>query len=234
MAKDDKAKAPAPAGARKEEPGAAPPKKKSRTMLIVVVAASTVLLLAGGGAAWFFLRAGKHEAPEAAGKAAPKPAEKPKPALFVPLETFTVNLQQENGEHYLQTTLTLKVADNTVEQSIKQQMPEIRSRLLLLLSSKRPSELASVEGKQALANQIAGEVNSVLNPGAARPAAAAAKTEAPAAAPDPGTAKPEAAKAEPGASPAPAAAPAPAPAPASAPDTEGPVLSVLFTNFIIQ
>ena len=231
MARDDKAKAPAPAGARKDEPAAAPPKKKSRTMLIVVAAVSTVLLLAGGGgAAWYFLRAGKHEATEATAKAPPKPAEKARPALFVPIETFTVNLQQENGEHYLQTTFTLKVADGAVEQSIKQQMPEIRSRLLLLLSSKRPSELASIEGKQALANQIAGEVNSVLNPGAPRPAAAAAKTEAPAATADPGAAKPDAAKAEPGAPPA----PAPAKAPAPAPDNEGPVLSVLFTNFIIQ
>jgi flagellar FliL protein len=186
--KDDKAKTPAPA--RKDEPAAAPAKKKGRMTRIVVIAGATALLLAAGsGAAWYYLRPAHGEKAAAPGKAAPKRAEKPRPALFVALETFTVNLQQENGDHYLQTTLTLKVADAAVEQSVKQQMPEIRSRLLLLLSSKRPSELTAVEGKQALANQIAGEVNAVLDPGAA------------------------------------AAAPA---------GSERPVLSVLFTNFIIQ
>jgi len=192
--KDDKAKAAAPAAARKEEPAAAAVKKKGGKTLIIVAAASAVVLLGGGGAAWYFLRAAHASTADAAGKAGAKHAEKPKPGVFVPLETFTVNLQAENGERFLQTTLTLKVADDEVEQSLKQQMPEIRSRLLLLLSSKSPSELTSVDGKQTLANQIAGEVNAVLVPGAAKP--------------DP-------------------AHPAP-------PKPGGPVLSVLFTNFIIQ
>jgi hypothetical protein len=41
-------------------------------------------------------------------------------------------------------------------------LPEIRSKLNLLLSSKRPSELATVAGKKKLAIEIATEANSVL------------------------------------------------------------------------
>ena len=45
--------------------------------------------------------------------------------------------------------------------------------LLLLLSSKKPSEILSTEGKQALANEIAAAVNQVLDP-QPKPAAGAA------------------------------------------------------------
>jgi flagellar FliL protein len=193
------------------------PKPRRRKVILLIVVATALVLAATGGAAWYFTR---EKGVEDTAKAAPAPkpkSEKPKQAIFVPLETFTVNLQPEAGDRYLQTTLSLKVGDAAVEQAIKQQMPEIRSRLLLLLSSKRASELTSVEGKQALANQIAAQVNRVLNPEAA-PAPPPTATKAP----------------EPAAAPADGKAPD---APATAPQEtapEGPVLSVLFTNFIIQ
>ncbi|MCC7485306.1 MAG: flagellar basal body-associated protein FliL [Burkholderiales bacterium] len=215
MAKDDKAKA-APGGARKDEPAAAPPKQKKGRTLVMAIAALAVLAAGGGGAGWWFLREAPAATDAAKGAGVRKPPERPKAVLYVPLETFTVNLQPENGEHFLQTTLSLRVADSATEQAIKQFMPDIRSRLVLLLSSKKPSDLATIDGKQGLANQIAGEVNTVLDPGAARPAGKPAP--APAAQPAPADA---------------ASTPA-APAPAPAPEPQGPVLSVLFTNFIIQ
>lgn len=46
--------------------------------------------------------------------------------------------------------------DNTVE-AIKAQMPIIRSKLLLLLSSKNPAELNVPGGKEELAREIADE-----------------------------------------------------------------------------
>jgi len=191
-----------------------PAVKPTRRKLIAIIAAATTLVLAAaGGTAWYLARP---KSPAEAAAAPPKAKiEKPKQVIFVPLETFTVNLQPESGDRYLQTTLSLKVGDPAVEQAIKQQMPEVRSRLLLLLSSKRASELTSVEGKQALANQIAAQVNQILNPGAAAPAAKAPETAAPS-------------EGKAGGDAAPPAAPAQEPAP------DGPVLSVLFTNFIIQ
>ena len=199
-------------------PGAKP---KRRKLIVIAALASTLVLAAVGGAAWYLARPKNPAEATAAPAPVAKPkADKSKPAIFVPLETFTVNLQPESGDRYLQTTLSLKVADTAVEQAIKQQMPEIRSRLLLVLSSKRASELTSIEGKQALANQIAGQINHVLNPGAAPPPPL--KSPEPAVVPSPDKA------AEAG---APAASKAPVP---QEPAADGPVLSVLFTNFIIQ
>lgn len=126
---------------------AAPPKSKRRLLLIVAIVL-VVLAAGGGGAAWYFLRApgdDKHAAK----------AEKKAPPAFVTLEPFTVNLQQEDGaEHYLQVGIVYQVAESHAGDQMKAYMPVIRSRILLALSSKKPSDLTSLEGKQKLVNEL--------------------------------------------------------------------------------
>lgn len=160
-----------PAAAPEAE--AAPVKKKGKGLLYAIIGAAVLLAAGGGGAAYVFMQ----PKPEADAKDGAKPAAKPEkprsPPVYMAMETFTVNLQPENGEHLLQTTFSLKVTDSGVESAMKQKLPEVRSRLLLLLSSKKPSEILSTEGKQTLANEIAAAVNEVLSPGAKPPAGGA-------------------------------------------------------------
>lgn len=106
--------------------------------------------IAASGASWLFLG----EKP-AADTVPPVPD---KPPTFVNLETFTVNLQPEAGEQYLQVALTVKTTNDAAAEAMKLHMPDIRNRLLLLLSSKRPSELLNTPGKVQLAAEILGEV----------------------------------------------------------------------------
>lgn len=125
---------------------AAPP-KSSKKMLIMIVAA--VLVLGGGGAAAFFLMSGKSEVKEV--KAAVKPE-------YVALDPFTVNLQPENGEQYLQVAFTLQTTSVEQVTVIKDNMARVRSRILLLLSTKKASELMTAEGKAQLSREIIAEV----------------------------------------------------------------------------
>lgn len=216
---------PAKPAAKKEEPAAAPPKNKKKLILIGALS----VLLAGGGAGWYFMKAknaAHDEAPKAEVRADP---------IFIALDTFTVNLQHEEADQYLQINFALKVLDPELVEKIKAVMPEIRSKLNLLLSSKRPSEISTVDGKKKLAEQIAAETNKVLGFRNA-PVAAPAAPE-PASSPDAVAAEgtPEAAAAPEGASAPDAAAEHPAeetPKPA-APAKKG-VVDVLFTSFIIQ
>lgn len=122
--------------------------KKSKTLIIVL---ALVILLAGGGAgAWYFMT----QKAVASANGAEKHAEEAKPPVFLPMEAFTVNLQAENGEQFLQTSFTLQVLDQAQVDMIKLYMPHVRSRILLLLSSKKPSEILTVEGKTKLAEEI--------------------------------------------------------------------------------
>lgn len=144
-------KAAKPAAAAGEE------KPKSKKMMIIIIA---VLVLVIAGAAGFFLMGNKHEDAEEEPK-----AEHAAHPVFVTMEPFTVNLQREEGDQFLQIGLSLKVLDPKLEEEIKANMPEIRSKLLLLLSSKRASELSTPEGKKQLASEIVEETNVVLGAG---------------------------------------------------------------------
>ena len=219
------------------------PKKKGKLPLIIALA---VLLAAGGGGAWFFMSKGKGD--ETAHQAKPQP---PKPPVFVPLEPFTVNLSAEQSEQYLQVAATLKVLEQPAADAVKQYMPEVRHRILTLLSSKKAAEITSGEGRERLAEEIRQTANNILLAAAGRPVKPIVldmprTTDA---APPAGEAKPENASADApkpaeGDKPAegaPAEAAVPAPAPAPKPATllskasaDDPVQSVFFTSFIIQ
>jgi flagellar protein FliL len=127
------------------------PKKKSPLVLILVV---TLVALSGGvGATWFLLK----------DQIQTEGVEAKKPTTFMDLDVFTVNLQPEDGDHYLQVGLTIKILQTKVGDEIKKQMPEVRNRLLLLLSGKKPSEISTADGKQQLSTEITHEIKESLD-----------------------------------------------------------------------
>ena len=133
---------------------AAAPNGANKKLLLILVMAVAVLGL-GGGAAWFFTQ-GKSGAEHKEVKA--------EPPIFVPIEPFTVNLQPETGEQFLQTGLTLHMSDPAQVELVKLNMPIVRDRLLLLLSSKKASELISPQGKKQLSSDIIASVNAPFAP----------------------------------------------------------------------
>jgi len=139
----------------------APPVKTNRRKLITIVTATLVLLLLGGGGAAWFLSAPVPEAKsgQKAKAKEPEKAKEKKASQFMSLEGFTLNLLPETGDHYLQITIVLEVTDEKTVEAIKAQMPVIRSKLLLLLSSKLPSQINTMKGKETLAAEILAETN---------------------------------------------------------------------------
>ena len=133
---------------------------KSKKKLIIMIAA-VVLLAGGGGAGWFLThQKSGHKKEEAKHE---EPAHAP---VFVTLEAFTVNLQPDPDEKFLQTEISLQVASPEQEELMKAQMPAVRSRLLILLTSKTASEISTSEGKQKLSDEIVAEVNKPFSKGA--------------------------------------------------------------------
>ena len=125
--------------------------KKSKLKLIVI--ALVILLAAGGGSAYFLL--GKKAPPGGAGEVKHEEAKAP---VFLPLEAFTVNLQQEAAEQFLQVSMTIQVKDDKALEGIKLYMPQVRNRILLLLSSKKASEINTADGKKKLAEEVAAQI----------------------------------------------------------------------------
>jgi flagellar FliL protein len=131
---------------------AAPPVNSKKKLILI--GGLVAVLAAGGGGAWFMLKGGgdHDEAPARSSKR--EKGGKVGPPTYVTLDPFTVNLQQENGEQYLQVAFTLQVGGLEDAESIKTNMAKVRSRVLLLLSSKKASEINTPEGKQQLSQEI--------------------------------------------------------------------------------
>lgn len=136
--------------------------KKSNKKLIMIIVGALVLGGGGAGAGWYFTRPkadhkeAKHEAKHEKEENAP---------VYMTLETFTVNLQPDPGEQYLQVEMSLQIADAHEEENIKQHMPLVRNRILMVLSAKKSSEISSFDGKTALTKELVAELNKPFSPG---------------------------------------------------------------------
>ena len=204
--------------AKKEAPPAeaaeaAPAPSKKKKILILGVIALLILAIAGGGVL-FLLK--KKQASEnvdeeeiaAEQKKVKKEEKKKTPPVFAKLDTFTVNLAQEkdNGDQYLQVAISLELEDAIADANLKASMPKVRDNIIRLLASKKAGELATTEGKDHLALSLKNALNRMLDPP-----------------PPPKKSKSKKKNQEEGED-----------AASEEEDIKGPVVSVLFTDFIIQ
>ena len=148
----------------------APPPKKSKKLLIIVVAALVIVLTLVSAGAYLIIRnqrAQDNEDGDSAVESAHVEKKKDGKAaapVYVPLEAFTVNLVPENGDQFLQLVMSIEVNDGNVGERIKTYTPKLRNNVVLLLSSKKASELITREGKEALATEVRDLINKVLAP----------------------------------------------------------------------
>lgn len=157
------AKAPTPPPAAAEPPAPAP--KRSKKLLILLIAAVVVVALVAAVVVGLLLMKKSQSADvDADADEAPAVAavDLNKPPTFVPMDPFVVNLAPAEGERYLQVVMALRVTDAKTGENLRAFMPEIRHQINLLLSSKLPSELSTMEGREALADEIVHRTNKVL------------------------------------------------------------------------
>lgn len=150
---------------KKDAAGGEEGKKKSKGKLIVLIVLF-LLILGGAGSGWYWWTHIKN-ADEASEDGNSHPKKKKKKELgpvFVSLDAFTVNLQGDDSR-LLQAVVALQLSDEEEAVKLKQHMPLVRNRLVMLLSSKRPDDVLTVEGKTKLAQEIAEQVKQPFYPG---------------------------------------------------------------------
>ncbi len=81
--------------------------------------------------------------------------EAPRPVIYIKIDPFTVNLQGDLcGQRLLYVGLSLQVADSETESYVREHMPQLRSRLLMLLSGQSSQSVATQDGKEQLKAKI--------------------------------------------------------------------------------
>ncbi|MEA1063453.1 flagellar basal body-associated protein FliL [Apirhabdus apintestini] len=129
--------------------------KGSKLILSLLILIS---LLACGlaGFAWYQVKTWRHEDLAKAGNAGGQKQALPVAPIFVPLDTFTVSLNNDksDGEGVLYIGITLRLTDTQSESDLQLFMPEVRSRLLMLFAEQHSAELNTQEGKEALRQKV--------------------------------------------------------------------------------
>lgn len=145
---------------------------KGKKKLIIIIAAVLVLVLGGGGTAAVLMM--KKSAAAAVAEEADGEDGESKPAkaaaqrdpkvipTFVPLDSFTVNLADQQADRFAQVGMTLEISDVKFADQIKTFMPAIRNNVLMAIADRTASELMGREGKTQLAERIRREVSRAL------------------------------------------------------------------------
>ncbi|MCC7182526.1 MAG: flagellar basal body-associated protein FliL [Rhodocyclaceae bacterium] len=144
---------------------ASPPEEKKKKSKLPLIVGAAVLLLALAGAGAYFMLAKNDHGGDEEGFAEDEAAEVVKAPVFVNMEPITVNLRPENGpDQYLQAVCVLRVDAAEAGERIKQFMPEIRHRAILLLSGKSAAEINTTQGREQLSEALRSEINGILSP----------------------------------------------------------------------
>ncbi|CAI0750296.1 flagellar basal body-associated protein FliL [Serratia rubidaea] len=134
-----------------------PTAPKKRPLLVILLLLITVAACGAAGYSWWLLQQKDHGGSAAAAK--PQPPAAP---VFMPLDTFTVNLMTPDNDpdRVLYIGLTLRLPDEATRRQMNDFLPEVRSRLLMLLSRQEAAQLANEQGKQ----QLVAQIKQVLSP----------------------------------------------------------------------
>lgn len=147
------------------ENASAQPGKKKKPLLVLLLTIITLLSGAMAAYTWYEMKEVKASLNPGEKKEEVKKIE-PVIPVYLPMETFTVSLQPDEHEEdrVLYIGLTLRLADEESKALIEQFMPEVRSRLLVVLSQQKARELSGDADKVRLINQIKEVIRQPLSP----------------------------------------------------------------------
>ncbi|MEC5318488.1 flagellar basal body-associated protein FliL [Brenneria populi subsp. brevivirga] len=135
-----------------------PGQKRSLWFILLIIVALVAIGAAGTG--WWLLHQKNAATAE---QEAPPPPE----PVFMALDTFTVNLVNADNDpdRVLYVGFTLRLPDEATRSRFNNYLPEVRSRLLLLLSRQNALVLVNEQGKQKLIEEIKQVLSPPLIPG---------------------------------------------------------------------
>ena len=82
---------------------------------------------------------------------------------LVPLAPFLVNLSGDQGQRYLRLVVQVEVRGELSKDELEKHLPEVRNRLIFLLSSKAFADIGSTQGKYDLQAEITKNINETLD-----------------------------------------------------------------------
>lgn len=133
---------------------------KSKKVLIIIVVVLVLLIGAGVGA--FLFMGGDEEKISPEEEQAQLEMQAKQVGPMVNIDSFIVNILDDQESRYLKAAITLEVSSEAVSTELSQRMPQIKDAILLLIGNKTFSELSDLQGKIQLRAELINKVNSIL------------------------------------------------------------------------
>jgi len=136
----------------------------SNKLLFLLV--TVLLVLTIGLAAGFFMMWNKLSAINTQGNTASAAqdgqAQAAKLGPLFSLDTFIVNLADAGRNRYLRVTMDLELAESADAGKLNHRLSQVRDSILMILPTKHFEDIASMEGKMALRDEIMAKLNSLF------------------------------------------------------------------------
>ncbi len=87
------------------------------------------------------------------------------PGIMHPLGSFIVNLKDDEGSRYARVNIDVDLENEEMVAEIEKRKSQIRDMILMIISSKTAEDIRSVEGKQALRQEILEALRRVFKDG---------------------------------------------------------------------
>lgn len=131
---------------------------------LIIIAAVVLVLIIGGGAA-FFLLGGEEEKVDPEAEAAAMAVKAKAVGPMVNIDTFIVNILDDEENRYLKAAITIEVDAPTTADEITSRLPQIQDAILLLIGNKTFGELRDMQGKMQLRAELINRLNELLDKG---------------------------------------------------------------------
>ena len=135
---------------------------------LIALVAGILILIAGAAAVFLFFSASQSsEESSVLGRIKNLAASKQKPTgdgqgHIYRMDPFLVNLADTGQLRYLKTTLHVESNQEKLNEEYEKRLPQLRDAILTILSGKSYKDIINSEGKNALREEIKGEMNQLL------------------------------------------------------------------------
>lgn len=136
--------------------------KKSKSNKVLIIGIICILILGAIAGAWFFLGKNENNTDTSPQKATSEDI------TLVSVPQFLVNLSDPLGRRFIKITISIEAPNKLVAAKVEKFMFQIRDKIILLLSSKTYGDLAALDSKIYLKNEIVERINQVIAPDAIR------------------------------------------------------------------
>ena len=140
------------------------PTEEGSKKKLIIIAAVVLLLIVGGGAAYFLLGS-KDKKVDPQTEAASLAAQAKQVGPMVNIDTFIVNILDDQESRYLKAAITLEVDAESTATEINNRLPQIKDAILLLIGNKSFGELRDMQGKLQLRGELINRLNEILTKG---------------------------------------------------------------------